>query len=67
MMKPGENRKVTDRVRKYRWRQSKDNVPQAVVMQYLRDAFPCLLDIRITSYNCDVQFGQRLALRGMVL
>ena len=66
-MKSVENRKETGRVRKYRWRQRKDNVPQDVVMQSLRDVFPCLLDIRITSYNCEVQFGQRLALRGMVL
>lgn len=46
------------------------NIPQALSIQNLRDVFPCLpvyLFPRPLAYNCDVQFGQRLALIEIVV
>ena len=55
MVKSGENRKETDRVRKHRWRQRKDNVPQDVIMQCLRDVFRVYLiyGLRLITAMCN--------------
>lgn len=41
--------------------------PAGLESNNLRDVRTCLLVYLCTVYNCDVQFGQRVALMGIVL